>query len=103
MAYRIAIIGTGRVGYQFRFGDLPDNHADAIQQHPDCLLVAGVNRGREKLEAFGRRFGVEASDRLVFRRIGVEASDRLVRLWRLAEASDRLVLGRPVVRQALCG
>ena len=60
MAYRIAIIGTGRVGYQFRFGDLPDNHADAIAQQPDCQLVAGVNRGREKLEAFGQRFGVTA-------------------------------------------
>ena len=60
MTYRVAIIGTGRVGYQFSFGDLPDNHAEAVQQHPDCELAAGVNRGREKLDAFGRRFGVEA-------------------------------------------
>ena len=58
--YRIAIIGTGRVGYQFSFSDLPDNHAAAIVQHPSCELVAGVNRGREKLDAFGERFGVEA-------------------------------------------
>ena len=57
--YRIAIIGTGRVGYQFSFSDLPDNHAAAIVQHPSCELVAGVNRGREKLDAFGERFGVE--------------------------------------------
>ena len=27
---------------------------------PSCELVAGVNRGREKLDAFGERFGVEA-------------------------------------------
>ena len=60
MTHRVAIIGTGRVGYQFRFGDLPDNHADAVRLHPDCELVAGVNRGRDKLEAFGQRFGVEA-------------------------------------------
>ncbi|MYI63699.1 MAG: Gfo/Idh/MocA family oxidoreductase, partial [Gemmatimonadetes bacterium] len=57
---RIAIIGTGRVGYQFSFSDLPDNHAAAIVQHPSCELVAGVNRGREKLDAFGERFNVEA-------------------------------------------
>ena len=59
-SYRIALIGTGRVGYQFNFGDLPDNHAEAIQQVQSCELVAGVNRGRDKLEDFGRRFGVDA-------------------------------------------
>ncbi|MBT6620539.1 MAG: Gfo/Idh/MocA family oxidoreductase [Gemmatimonadetes bacterium] len=58
--YRVALIGTGRVGYQFSFSDLPDNHAAAISQHPSCELVAGVNRGRKKLDAFGQRFGVEA-------------------------------------------
>ncbi len=58
--YRVALIGTGRVGYQFSFGDLPDNHAEAVLHSPDCELVAGVNRGREKLEAFGQRFQVEA-------------------------------------------
>ena len=58
--YRIAIIGTGRVGYQFSFSDLPDNHAAAVVQHPSCELAAGVNRGREKLDAFGERFGVAA-------------------------------------------
>lgn len=60
MPYRIALIGTGRVGYQFSFSDLPDNHAEAVLQRPDCELVAGVNRGREKLDAFGKRFGVKA-------------------------------------------
>ena len=58
--YRVAIIGTGRVGYQFSFGDLPDNHADTLRQHADCELVAGVNRGREKLEIFGQRYGIDA-------------------------------------------
>jgi len=57
--YRVALIGTGRVGYQFRFGDLPDNHAAAVQQSASCDLVAGVNRGRDKLEDFGRRFHVQ--------------------------------------------
>ena len=57
--YRIALIGTGRVGYQFSFSDLPDNHAEAVQQVDSCELVAGVNRGREKLEDFGKRFGVD--------------------------------------------
>ena len=59
-SYRIALIGTGRVGYQFNFNDLPNNHAEAVQEHPHCTLVAGVNRGEEKLADFGRRFGVEA-------------------------------------------
>ncbi|MBM3277193.1 MAG: Gfo/Idh/MocA family oxidoreductase [Candidatus Handelsmanbacteria bacterium] len=58
--YRVALIGTGRVGYQFNFGELPDNHAEAVHAHPACQLVAGVNRGREKLDAFGQRFGVQA-------------------------------------------
>jgi predicted dehydrogenase len=59
-AHRFALIGTGRVGYQFSFSNLPDNHAAAVAQHPTCELVAGVNKGRDKLDAFGERFGVEA-------------------------------------------
>ncbi len=58
--YRVALIGTGRVGYQFSFGDLPDNHAEAVVAVKSCELVAGVNRGRKKLEDFGTRFGVES-------------------------------------------
>ena len=59
--YRAALIGTGRVGWQFDFNpELPDNHTSAVQASDRCQLVAGLNRGREKLEAFGRRFGVEA-------------------------------------------
>ncbi len=62
-SYRVALIGTGRVGYQFQFTDLPDlpdNHAAAIAASDRCRLVAGVNRGRKKLEQFGHRFGVDA-------------------------------------------
>lgn len=60
MKHRVALIGTGRVGYQFSFGDLPDSHADAVQQSETCELVAGVNRGADKLRAFGERHEVEA-------------------------------------------
>ncbi len=59
-SYRVALIGTGRVGYQFNFNPFPDNHAEAVQALPDCQLVAGVNRGAEKLADFGQRFGVTA-------------------------------------------
>ncbi len=58
--YRVALIGTGRVGYQFSFGGLPDNHAEAVQESEFCKLVAGVNRGEEKLHACGKRFGIDA-------------------------------------------
>ena len=58
--YGVALIGTGRVGYQFTFSDLPDNHAAAVAASDRCRLVAGVNRGRGKLVEFGERFGVEA-------------------------------------------
>ena len=44
--FRVALIGTGRVGYQFSFGALPDNHAAAVAANVRCRLVAGVNRGR---------------------------------------------------------
>lgn len=55
---RVALIGTGRVGYQFTFSDLPDNHAAAVAASSRCQLVAGVNRGQEKLAHFGDRYGV---------------------------------------------
>ena len=59
--YNVALIGTGRVGYQFDFDpELPDNHASAVTREDRTELVAGVNRGREKLEQFGVRFQVDA-------------------------------------------
>ena len=45
--YRVALIGTGRVGYQFSFSALPDNHAVAVAASARCKLVTGVNRGRD--------------------------------------------------------
>ena len=59
--YTVAIIGTGRVGAQFDFvPEHPDNHADAIAVNDSFTLVAGVNRGREKLDLFGERYGIDA-------------------------------------------
>ncbi len=36
------------------------SHAGAFFVQPECEIVAGANRGRERLEEFGRRFGVQA-------------------------------------------
>jgi hypothetical protein len=47
--YRVALICTGRVGYRFRFGDLPVKPADGVQAQPHCNLVTGVNRAKEKI------------------------------------------------------
>ena len=59
--YTVAIIGTGRVGAQFDFvPELPDNHADAVAVSDSFTLVAGVNRGRAKLDLFGKRYGIDA-------------------------------------------
>ncbi len=59
--YRVAVVGTGRVGALWET-DPPTgvSHAGAFALLPECELVAGANRGRERLEAFGRRFGVSA-------------------------------------------
>ena len=60
-SYTVAIVGTGRVGAQFDFApEHPDNHADAIAISDSFTLVAGVNRGREKLDLFGERYGIDA-------------------------------------------
>ena len=60
-SYTVAIVGTGRVGAQFDFApEHPDNHADAIAVSDSFTLVAGVNRGREKLDLFGERHGIDA-------------------------------------------
>jgi predicted dehydrogenase len=59
--YRVAVVGTGRVGALWET-DPPTgvSHAGAFAIQPDCELVAGANRGRERLEEFGRRFGVHS-------------------------------------------
>ena len=59
--YRVAVVGTGRVGALWE-SDPPSglSHAGAFFVQPDCELVAGANRRRDRLEEFGRRFGVSA-------------------------------------------
>jgi predicted dehydrogenase len=59
---RVGIIGTGRIGSEFedRFDEHPASIAGAFQALPQCELVAGCNRGRERLERFGKRWGVAA-------------------------------------------
>jgi predicted dehydrogenase len=59
--YRVAVVGTGRVGALWE-SDPPTgiSHAGAFALLPECALVAGANRGRARLEEFGRRFGVTA-------------------------------------------
>jgi predicted dehydrogenase len=57
--HRVAVVGTGRVGALWET-DPPtgQSHAGAFFVQPDCELVAGANRRRDRLEEFGRRFGV---------------------------------------------
>ncbi|MBI2299066.1 MAG: Gfo/Idh/MocA family oxidoreductase [Armatimonadetes bacterium] len=61
-SYRVGLIGTGRIGSEFEegFGEKPISIAGAFSALPGCRLVAGCNRGRERLERFGRRWGVTA-------------------------------------------
>jgi predicted dehydrogenase len=57
--YRAGIIGCGRVGALFPDSERgPETHASGYAHSDLTDLVAGANRGREKLEEFGRRYGV---------------------------------------------
>jgi len=60
--YRVGIIGTGRIGSEFedRLEPRPASIAGAFNALPECTLVAGCNRGQERLERFGRRWNVAA-------------------------------------------
>ena len=61
--YRVAVVGCGRIGSEWDADaqpEFPRTHAGAFSLHPRTRLVAGVNRGRERLEAFGHKWGVEA-------------------------------------------
>jgi predicted dehydrogenase len=49
--HRVAIIGCGRLGQQY---------AEAYSTYPDTEIVAIAEHNPERLEAVGRRFGVEA-------------------------------------------
>lgn len=61
--YRVGVIGCGRIGSEWdRRPDtaFPLTHAGAFHSLPRATLVAGANRGRERLTAFGRKWGVDA-------------------------------------------
>ncbi|MBN1641054.1 MAG: Gfo/Idh/MocA family oxidoreductase [Anaerolineae bacterium] len=61
--YRVAVVGCGRIGSEWDADPhpaFPLTHAGAFAVHPRTQLVAGVNRGQERLEAFGRKWGVKA-------------------------------------------
>lgn len=60
--YRVGIIGTGRVAStrEDQAQQHPTTIAGAFDALPNARLVAGCNRGPEKLRAFGQRWGVGA-------------------------------------------
>lgn len=60
--YRVGLIGTGRIASEFedRMDVHPCSIAGAFAMLPECELVAGCNRGRERLERFGQRWNVTA-------------------------------------------
>jgi predicted dehydrogenase len=62
LEYRIGIIGTGRIAWQFdeSKGIHPASIAGAFSLLPNAKLVAASSRGRERMEAFGRKYGVSA-------------------------------------------
>ena len=60
--YRVGLIGCGRIGSEFEdiFDEHPCSIAGAFAALPECELVAGCNRGEERLRKFGERWGVTA-------------------------------------------
>lgn len=60
--YRVGIIGTGRIASEFEdaFDEHPFSIAGAFDMLPECQIVAGANRGEERLKRFGRRWNVSA-------------------------------------------
>lgn len=69
--YRAAIVGAGRkagpIDDELPEGDrcwlLPWGHASAYAALPDCRLVAVADVDRQKLDAFGERYGVPPEGR----------------------------------------
>ena len=60
--YRAGLVGCGRIGMFWdteRYPSAPLTHAGAMSTLPETELVAGANRGREMLDLFGQRFGVD--------------------------------------------
>lgn len=60
--HRVGLIGCGRIGSEFEdlMPESPSSIAGAFDALPSCELVAGCNRGQERLVKFGKRWGVEA-------------------------------------------
>lgn len=59
--YRVGVIGCGRIGSEWDpIPPIPLTHAGAFATLERTRLVAGTNRGRERLEAFGHKWGVTA-------------------------------------------
>ena len=60
--YRAAIIGTGRVASLLERDPLrpkPHTHAGWYHRHPDIELVAGADIDPDRLQAFGRDWGID--------------------------------------------
>lgn len=63
--YRVAIIGTGRMGgliedeVPIGSWSKPYGHFPAYAAIPETAVVAVANRGAERLERFSRRFGID--------------------------------------------
>lgn len=60
--YRVGLIGCGRIGSEFEdlMSETPSSIAGAFNALESCELVAGCNRGEERLAKFGQRWGVDA-------------------------------------------
>lgn len=75
--HRVGLIGCGRIGSEW--DSVPPKpaltHAGAFYAHPRCRLVAGANRGAERLQAFGEKWGVSALYRDYRKMLDQEAPD----------------------------
>ncbi len=60
--YRVGIIGCGRIASEFEDGAAvhPATIAGAFDALDNCEIVAACNRGKERLDKFGERWGVSA-------------------------------------------
>lgn len=59
--YRAGLVGCGRIGTLWETDPpTPVTHAGALSVLPQTILVAGASRGAEHLQAFGKRWGVDA-------------------------------------------
>lgn len=60
--YRVGIVGCGRIASEFEDGSPvhPATIAGAFDALDSCEIVAGCNRGTERLQKFGERWNVNA-------------------------------------------